>query len=98
LPRRPVSAVSLDPGQGAHEAQELGPIPHPGDPLESSPSRRRQHALRAGLSAPRPSLPPRQRRLKAGTTGFMLAMHVGAVAALLPRFWSWQGLVVLAVL
>ncbi len=98
MPRRPVSAVSLDPGHGADEAQELGPIPHPGDPLESSPSRRRQHALRAGLSAPRPLLPPRQRRLKAGTTSFMLAMHVGAVAALLPRFWSWQGLVVLAVL
>ena len=64
----------------------------------SSDLRRRQHALRDGLSVPRAPLPARQRRLKAGTTSFMLAMHVGAVAALLPRFWSWQGLVVLAVL
>ena len=28
----------------------------------------------------------------------MLAMHVGAVFALLPRFWSWQGLVAFGVL
>ena len=28
----------------------------------------------------------------------MLAMHVGAVFALLPRFWSWQALVAFAVL
>jgi fatty-acid desaturase len=47
---------------------------------------------------PRAPLPPRQRRLKAGTTSFMLVMHIGAVVALLPRFWSWQALVALAVL
>ncbi|MYJ59540.1 MAG: acyl-CoA desaturase, partial [Synechococcus sp. SB0672_bin_6] len=33
-----------------------------------------------------------------GTVAFMLAVHVGGVAALLPRFRSWQGVVVLAVL
>jgi stearoyl-CoA desaturase (delta-9 desaturase) len=62
------------------------------------PSRRRERELRSGLQASRPPLPPRQRRYKAGTTGFMLALHVGAVAALLPRFWSWQGLLALSVL
>jgi sn-1 stearoyl-lipid 9-desaturase len=54
--------------------------------------------LRAGLQERRGPLPPRQRKLKAGTTGFMLAMHVLAVVALLPRFYSVQGLVVLGVL
>ena len=48
--------------------------------------------LRAGIIAPRDPLPPSQRRLRWGTTSFMLAMHVAAVFALLPRFWSWQGL------
>lgn len=28
----------------------------------------------------------------------MLAIHVGAVFALLPQYWSWQGLVALAIL
>jgi stearoyl-CoA desaturase (delta-9 desaturase) len=54
--------------------------------------------LQQRLYGQRPPLPPRQRKLKLGTTSFMLAMHVGAVAALLPRFWSWQGLAVLAIL
>jgi stearoyl-CoA desaturase (delta-9 desaturase) len=54
--------------------------------------------IRALLQAPRAPLPPRQRHLKGGTTSFMLAMHVGAVAALLPGFWSWQAAAVLAVL
>jgi stearoyl-CoA desaturase (delta-9 desaturase) len=77
---------------------ELDPAPHPGDPLESSPSRSRQHALRAGLSTPRHRLSARQRKIKGGTTSFMFILHVGAVAALLPRFWSWQAVVVLLVL
>ena len=86
-------------GSAGTQELELDPTaPHPGDPLESSPSRRRQHALRAGLSAPRQRLSARQRKLKGGTTSFMLVMHVGAVAALLPRFWSWQAVVVLLVL
>jgi fatty-acid desaturase len=58
----------------------------------------REERLRRGLQQPRLPLPARQRRFKLGTTGFMLAIHVGAVAALLPRFWSWQALLVLAVL
>ncbi len=40
---------------------------------------------------PRQPLPPYQRKFRAGTTSFMLAMHVAAIFALLPRFWSWQG-------
>ena len=51
----------------------------------------------SGTRAPA-SLPASQRKLKVGTTLFMLAMHVGAVFALLPRFWSWQGLVAFGVL
>jgi stearoyl-CoA desaturase (delta-9 desaturase) len=58
----------------------------------------REQRLRAGLSLPRPALPRSQRRFKAGTTSFMLVLHVGAVAALLPAYRSWQGLLVLAVL
>jgi stearoyl-CoA desaturase (delta-9 desaturase) len=65
---------------------------------EPAAARSREARRRAALVAPRPPLPPRQRRRKAGTTGFMLALHIGAVAALLPRFWSWQGLVLLLVL
>ena len=52
----------------------------------------------AAVMAPRDPLPARQRKLKMGTTGFMLVMHVLATVALLPRFWSWQGLVAFAVL
>ena len=48
--------------------------------------------------APREPLPARQRKLKTGTTGFMLVMHVLATVALLPRFWSWQGVVAFGVL
>ena len=61
-------------------------------------SQGREARLRAGLNLPRPPLPARQRRFKTGTTGFMLVMHIGAVAALLPAFRSWQGLVALAIL
>jgi stearoyl-CoA desaturase (delta-9 desaturase) len=50
------------------------------------------------MGLPRGPLPPRQRRRKPGTTGFMLAMHVGAVAALLPRFWSWPAVICLLTL
>ena len=66
----------------------------PAAPASSS----QQERVLARIRAPRAPLPPRQRRLKAGTTGFMLAMHVGAVVALLPRFWSWQALLALAIL
>ena len=48
--------------------------------------------------APREPLPLRQRRLKMGTTSFMLVMHVLSTVALLPRFWSWQGVVAFGVL
>ncbi len=58
----------------------------------------RDQRLRAGLTLPRTELPRSQRRLKPGTTGFMVVLHVGAVAALLPAYRSWQGLVVLLVL
>jgi fatty-acid desaturase len=81
--------VSVSPQPPLHSAATLR--------LERPPHTREQQ-LRAGLIAPRTPLPPRQRRLKAGTTGFMLTMHVLAVVALLPRFWSLQGVVALAVL
>ncbi len=58
----------------------------------------REAQIRSAVQAPRGPLPPRQRRFKGGTTGFMLAMHVLAVVALLPRFWSWQAVVALATL
>jgi len=62
------------------------------------PQSTREQQQRAGLIAPRSPLPPRQRKLKGGTTSFMLLMHVLAVVALLPRFWSVQALIVLAAL
>ena len=54
--------------------------------------------MRAAVMAPRQTLPSTQRRLKGGTTSFMVVIHVLAMVALLPRFWSWQGLVAFAVL
>jgi stearoyl-CoA desaturase (delta-9 desaturase) len=54
--------------------------------------------MREAVASARAPLPPRQRKLKGGTTSFMVVMHVGAVFALLPQFWSWQGVVALAVL
>ena len=54
--------------------------------------------MRAAVMAPRQTLPSTQRRLKGGTTSFMVVIHVLATVALLPRFWSWQGLVAFAVL
>lgn len=63
-----------------------------------SPSSQEERRIRAALAARREPLPARQRKFKGGTTSFMLAMHVGAVFALLPRFWSWQAVLVLAVL
>ncbi|MEB3272074.1 MAG: fatty acid desaturase [Synechococcus sp.] len=66
--------------------------------MQTAPSVRRDQALREGLIQPREALPARQRRFKLGTTGFMLTIHIGAVAALLPAHRSWQGLVVLLVL
>ncbi len=69
-------------------------------PLLPAPSANSQQErqLLAGLRRRRQPLPPRQRRYKLGTTGFMLVMHVAAVVALLPRFWSWQAVLALAFL
>ena len=63
-----------------------------------TPQQRKDAGLRAGLIETRGPLPRRQRKLKAGTTSFMLVMHVLAVVALLPSFWSWQAVAALAVL
>ena len=60
-------------------------------------STQRELRMRAAVMAPRQTLPSKQRRLKGGTTSFMVAIHVLATVALLPRFWSWQGLVAFAV-
>ncbi len=54
--------------------------------------------LRAGIISRRERLPVSQRRLRWGTTSFMLFMHVAASFALLPRFWSWQGIAIFAIL
>ncbi|HGY5534925.1 MAG TPA: acyl-CoA desaturase, partial [Prochlorococcus sp.] len=61
-------------------------------------STNRQQSEWAAVIAPREPLPAHQRRFKWGTTSFMVAMHVAATFALLPRFWSWQGLVAFGVL
>ena len=61
-------------------------------------STKRELRMRAAVMAPRQTLPSQQRRLKGGTTSFMVVIHVLATVALLPRFWSWQGLVAFAVL
>ena len=61
-------------------------------------STKRELRMRAAVMAPRQTLPSTQRRLKGGTTSFMVVIHVLATVALLPRFWSWQGLVAFAVL
>ncbi|TGG85845.1 MAG: acyl-CoA desaturase [Aphanocapsa feldmannii 277cV] len=50
------------------------------------------------IGAPRAPLTAGTHPWSAGTVGFMLAMHVGAVAALLPFNWSWPAVAVLAVL
>ena len=67
-------------------------------PLQDASHSRKKAQLLAAMERPRPPLPANQRKFKTGTTGFMLAIHVGAVFALLPRFWSLQGVIVLAVL
>ena len=61
-------------------------------------STKRELRIRAAVMAPRQMLPSHQRRLKGGTTSFMVVIHVLATVALLPRFWSWQGLVAFGVL
>ncbi len=61
-------------------------------------SKARELSLRAGIVAPRDPLPLKQRKIKKGTTSFMLIMHVGATFALLPRFWSWEALAAFGVL
>ena len=58
----------------------------------------RELRLRAGIIAKRDRLPPSQRKFRFGTTSFMLIMHVAASFALLPRFWSWQGVAVFGIL
>ena len=62
------------------------------------PNASQESRMRDAVQERRTPLPPRQRKFKFGTTTFMLVMHVGAVFALLPRFWSWQAVVALAVL
>jgi len=64
----------------------------------ASTTSERELRMRAAVMAPRDPLPRKQRKLKGGTTSFMVAMHVLATVALLPRFWSWQGAVAFGVL
>jgi len=83
------SPAPSQPGRSSLQTLR-SPGVHASDNLEA--------AIRSAVSSRRAPLPPKQRVYKLGTTGFMLAMHVGAVAALLPRFWSWQAVAVMAVL
>ncbi|QNI65978.1 delta-9 fatty acid desaturase DesC3 [Synechococcus sp. A15-44] len=66
--------------------------------VSSQTADNRELRQRAAVMAPRDRLPARQRKFKMGTTSFMLVMHVLATVALLPRFWSWQGVVAFGVL
>lgn len=66
--------------------------------IPTDASTKRELRIRAAVMAPRQTLPSQQRRFKGGTTGFMVVIHVLATVALLPRFWSWQGLVAFGVL
>ncbi|MFZ9280980.1 MAG: acyl-CoA desaturase, partial [Vulcanococcus sp.] len=52
--------------------------------------------MTAAISAPRAVQPAQGRDW--GVIGFMAALHLLALVALLPRFWSWQALVSLLVL
>ncbi|MCP9940448.1 acyl-CoA desaturase, partial [Synechococcus sp. Cruz CV12-2-Slac-r] len=67
-------------------------------PQPSATAALNQQELQEKLYAPRGPLPVNQRKVKKGTFVFMLANHVGAVAALLPMFWSWWGLFTFAFL
>ncbi len=60
--------------------------------IPASASTAREERLREGIKATRQPLPVYQRHFRAGTTGFMLIMHIAATFALLPRFWSWEGI------
>ncbi len=66
--------------------------------IQESGSSSRDQRLRAGITSKREPLPPFQRKIKAGTTSFMSAIHLGAFFALFPRFWSWQGVITFLVL
>ena len=58
----------------------------------ASTASERELRIRAAVMAPREPLPRKQRKFKGGTTAFMVVMHVLATVALLPDFWSWQGI------
>ncbi len=62
--------------------------------VPESSSSARNLRLRAGIVAPREPLPKSQKKFRTGTTSFMLAIHIAATVALLPRYWSLQGLLV----
>jgi len=55
-------------------------------------------ALQQRIKAERAPLTQQSHPWSPGTVAFMLAVHVGGVAALLPQFRSWQGVAALAVL
>ena len=54
--------------------------------------------MREAVKSPRGPLPARQRKIKWGTTSFMLVNHILATVALLPQFWSWGAVVAFGVL
>lgn len=62
------------------------------------PTAAHESRIRDALVEQRGPLPPRQRKYNYLVATYMFWIHVGAMFALLPRFWSWQAVVVLAVL
>jgi stearoyl-CoA desaturase (delta-9 desaturase) len=64
----------------------------------TSPRTTEADPTQRNLGEPRPPLPASQRQFDLPTVTFLLVIHVLALVALLPRFWSWQGLAALVIL
>ena len=71
------------------------PVPQPSNAATAAPPLAPRPGL---LSQPRPPLPPSQSAFHGPTVLFLVVIHVAALVALLPRFWSWQGLTALVLL
>jgi stearoyl-CoA desaturase (delta-9 desaturase) len=85
-----MTATSLPPRLQAQHTRSAAAISGGRDNLRRS---RALHQPRRGEPAP-----SHQTGKNWATIGFMAAIHVLAVVALLPRFWSWQAVVTLGVL
>ena len=66
--------------------------------INGSGSRQPQLTAQQRIASSRDPLTHQSHPWSPGTVAFMLAVHVGGVAAFLPQFRSWQGVVALVVL